>query len=132
MQASRLASIPLFSGLTPDELERCAALFEESELLAGSGLIREGDFSYKFFVVLEGHVDVLREFEQVTTLGPGDYFGEIGVVTGERRNARVVCKDRCVVGRLMTWDFKQMAEEFPSIAAHVERTIAERTRPDDP
>jgi CRP/FNR family cyclic AMP-dependent transcriptional regulator len=130
MHASRLASVPLFSGLTPEELERCAAMFEETEMLAGSGMIREGDFSYRFFVVLEGHVDVLRDFEAVATLGPGDYFGEAGVLTGERRNARVVAKDRCVVGRLMGWDFKQMADQFPSIADHVRRTIAERT-PDD-
>jgi CRP-like cAMP-binding protein len=131
MHAARLASIPLFSGLTQEELDRCAALFEEEELLAGSGMIREGDFSYRFFVVLEGQVDVLRDFHPVATLGPGDYFGETGVATGERRNARVVAKDRCVVGRLMMWDFKRMTEEFPSIADHVRQTIADRTTPDD-
>jgi len=130
MHARRLASIPLFEGLNEEELERCAGLFEEVELLAGSGMIREGDFSYKFFVVLDGEVDVLRDFHLVATLGPGEYFGEMGSMTGERRNARVVAKDRCVVARLMTWDLKRMSDEFPSVAAHIQRTIAERAAGD--
>lgn len=127
MEASRLQSSPLFAGLSPDELERCAASFEEIQILAGGGMIREGDFSYRFFVVLEGEVDILQDFELIATLGPGEYFGETGLVTGDRRNSRVVAKQRCTVAQLMTWDFKEMAEEFPTIAAHVEQTIAERT-----
>lgn len=130
MEASRLQSLPLFAGLTADELERCAAQFEEMEILAGGGMVREGDFSYKFFVVLDGEVDVLRDFELIATLGPGDYFGEMGVMTGSRRNARVVAKERCTVGRLMTWDLKALTDAYPTIAAHIEATIAQRARQD--
>ena len=127
MEASRLRPMPLFEGLSDDELARCAGQFEEVEILAGGGLIREGDFSYRFFIVLEGEADVLQDFDHVATLRTGDYFGEMGLVSGDRRNARVVAKDRCEVAQLMTWDFKKIADEFPSVAAHVEATIAARS-----
>ena len=130
MEASRLQVSPLFAGLAPEELERCAGLFEETQILAGGGMVREDDFSYRFFVVLDGQVDVLQDFELIATLGPGEYFGETGLMTGERRNARVVANERCTVAQMMTWDFKAMADEFPTIAAHVEKTIAERTSDD--
>jgi CRP/FNR family cyclic AMP-dependent transcriptional regulator len=130
MNASQLRGLPLFDGLTSDELEACAGQFEEIEVLAGGGMIREGDYSYKFFVVVEGSVDVLRDFVPVATLGPGEYFGEMGVVTGDKRNARVVAKQRCIVGRLMTWDLRQLMDEYPSIGAHIQATIDERARPE--
>jgi CRP/FNR family cyclic AMP-dependent transcriptional regulator len=131
MEANRLRSVPLFEELTDEELVRCAGQFEETLILAGSGMIREGDYSYRFFVVLEGAVDVLQDFDRIATLGPGDYFGEMGLVSGDRRNARVVAKDRCTVAQLMTWDFKAMADEFPSVGAHVEQTIVSRTHDTD-
>ncbi len=126
MHASQLRGLPLFDGLTDDQLEACAAEFEEIEVLAGAGLIREGDYSYKFFVVVEGSVDVLRDFVPVATLGPGEYFGEMGVVTGAKRTARVVAQQRSIVGRLMTWNLRRLMEEYPTIGAHIQATIDAR------
>ena len=54
MDATRLRSLPLFEGLSDEDLDRCAGLFQETEMLQGSGLVREEDFAYKFFVVLDG------------------------------------------------------------------------------
>jgi len=101
MDADLLSALPLFEGLTTEQQERCAALFRETQLLAGSGLAREGDFAYKFFVVLDGEVEILRDFEHVAHLGPGDFFGEMGLVSGDRRNARVVARSRCRVAWVM-------------------------------
>lgn len=126
MDATRLRSLPLFEGLSDEDLDRCAGLFQETEMLQGSGLVREEDFAYKFFVVLDGEVEVLRDFESVARLGPGDFFGEMALVSGARRNARVVAHTRCDVAWMMSWDFKAMADDLPEIAARVEATIAER------
>jgi CRP/FNR family cyclic AMP-dependent transcriptional regulator len=126
MDASRLRSVPLFEGMSDDDLRRCADLFEEAEILQGSGLAREGEFAYKFFVVLDGEVEVLRDFTPAARLGPGDFFGEMGLVGGERRNARVVAHTRCGVAWMMVWDFRTMAEEFPEIAGRIEKAVADR------
>ena len=72
-------------------------------------------------------VEVLRDFDHVAYLGPGEFFGEMGIVTGDRRNARVVAHDRCRLASMMTWEFQTMTEEFPEIAARVEAVINERS-----
>ena len=130
MEPHDLESSPLFAGLSPTDRARCAELFETRELPAGSSLAKQGDFSYRFFIVLRGEVEVARDFETVARLGPGEFFGETGLVSRSRRNARVTATTRCVLASMMTWDFETMTAEFPEIAARVEAAVAERT-PDD-
>lgn len=122
---TRLRVCPVFDGLSEEELGRGAELFEEVELLAGSSLIKEGDFSYRFFVVLDGEVDVTHDFDQIQRLGPGDICGEIGLLTGRRRTARVVAHTRCKLASLMTWDFRTLMEQAPASAKRIE-AIAEK------
>lgn len=129
MDAAELRSTTLFDGLPDDALERCAQRFQEAELLAGSGLTREGDFSYKFFVILEGEVEVLRDFSHVADLGPGEFFGEMGLVTGTRRNARVVAKTPCRLAWVMSWDFDDMLRDEPEVAKRIEQIVEERMGP---
>lgn len=127
MDHERLADVPLFADLSDDDLRKVASRFQEREMLAGTTLAQEGDFSYKFFVVLDGEVEIQRDFQHLATLGPGAYFGEVGVITGERRNARVLAASRCHVAWMMTWDFEEMTKEFPQLAARLESTAAERS-----
>jgi CRP/FNR family cyclic AMP-dependent transcriptional regulator len=127
MEGNKLADLSLFEGLSGEDLETCAGLFQETEILAGSGLACEGDFAYKFFVVLEGEVEVQRNFEHVARLGPGDFFGEMGLVDGGKRNARVVADTRCQVGWVMAWDFATMTDKFPKIAERIETAVAQRS-----
>ncbi len=126
MDASTIRELPLFDGLPDEVAEHCAARFEELELLAGTGLAREGDFAYKFFVVLDGEVEVQRDFQHVATLGPGDFFGEMGVLAGGRRNARVVATTRCRVGWMTGWAFDAMLREHPEVALRIQAVVTER------
>ena len=130
MDTSVLRTLPLFEGLSDQELEQCAALLQEREVVGGSSLASEGDFAYKFFVVVEGEVDVHRNFDLVARLGPGDVFGERGLVTGERRNARVTARTRSVIAWMMTWDFKTMTEQIPLVSERIEAVIAARAAED--
>ena len=116
MESTTLRALPLFDGLSDAEIERCAALFQEREFLAGSSLASEGDFAYKFFVVLDGEVQVHRGFELVAELGAGDFFGETALVKQQRRNARVTAKVRSRLAWMMAWDFATMCEEHPVVA----------------
>jgi CRP/FNR family cyclic AMP-dependent transcriptional regulator len=122
-----LKTLPLFDGLTTEEVEQCTGLFQQREFVAGSILVSEGDFSYKFFVILEGEVDVHRDFELLARLGPGEFFGEAGLITGDKRNARVTPTTRSVLAWVMGWEFKTMMEEFPAIVERVEETVAARS-----
>lgn len=126
MQVDQIRSIPLFEGLTDDELADCASMLTEFELVAGSSLAKQDDFAYKFFIVLDGEVDVHRDFELIDTMGPGEFFGETGIVKGEKRNARVTTKSRCRIACMMGWDLKELMERLPTVASQVDAKITER------
>lgn len=126
MEASDLVAFDLFSGLTPDQLDSCAALFSEQRVLMGERLTEKDDFSYSLFLVLDGAVKVSVDGDDVATLGSGDYFGEVGLVTGERRNAEVTATETCRVAKLMTWDFEKLTETHPVLADRLEAKATER------
>ncbi len=128
MNASDLLAFELFSGLEPDQLHQCAAMFDEHRALMGERLTEEHDFSYSFFLVLEGAVEVSADGEHLATLGPGDHFGEVGLVRGERRNADVKATETCRVAKLMTWDFEKLTETNPVLAARLQEKAEERWR----
>jgi CRP-like cAMP-binding protein len=130
MDASRLRISSLFEGLTDADVERCSAWFEETKLTAGSRVVNEGDHAYRFFVVLEGEMEVRHDFEPVRILGPGDFFGELGLLGESRRTAKVLALTRCAVASIMTWDFRTLLAEYPVIAARIE-AAAEQRRHDD-
>ena len=126
MDVKRLQSLPLFQGIANDELEAIAGKFQSAEMLAGSSLAKQDDFAYRFFVVLEGQVEVYRDFEHVADIGPGEFFGEMGLVSGERRNARVTAKTRVDIAWMMPWDFDEMTTSNADIAARISAVVAAR------
>lgn len=126
MQVEQLRSIPLFAGLSEDDLASCAESFEEIEMVAGSSLAKQDDFAYKFFVVLDGEVEVHRNFEFVASLGPGEFFGETALVKQEKRNARVTAKSRCRLACMMAWDFNAMTERHPVVGERIDVAVRER------
>lgn len=126
MQVDQLRSLPLFEGLSDDDLAPFAEQFQEFEIIAGSSLAKQDDFAYKFFIVLDGEVDVHRDFERVATLGAGEFFGEMALVRGEKRNARVTARSRCHLACMMAWDFTTMTEQLPTVAARIDEVVRDR------
>lgn len=126
MDVKRLQSLPLFQGVANDELEGIAEKFQSAEMLAGSSLAKQDDFAYKFFVVLEGQVEVYRDFEHVADIGPGEFFGEMGVMSGGKRNARVTAKTRVDIAWMMPWDFEEMTASNADIAARIAAVVDAR------
>ena len=78
--ADLLRGVPLLAPLPDAELETLAAHGADIRLRAGDWLIHEGEVP-SFFVLLEGRVEVVKEFNGVarvlTTYTPGEYFGEV-------------------------------------------------------
>src|SRR5712692_7570925 len=61
--------------------------------MPGEIVIREGDIGHELFLVSEGEVKVERSGAEVARLGPGEFFGELALMSGERRNATVIAAD---------------------------------------
>jgi CRP-like cAMP-binding protein len=118
MLSDQLRSTPLFESLTESQRERVAELMTEQEVDLGTVVARQGDFAYHLFIVVEGTAAVTVDGELVTSLKPGDTFGEIGVLDRGRRTANVVAASPMRLLTMTVWDFNELTEEFPEFAAH--------------
>jgi CRP/FNR family transcriptional regulator, cyclic AMP receptor protein len=126
MDPGELSSVGLFSSLSKSELARLAAWTDELSFPAGMALAREGAFAHEFFVIEEGTVAVLRDGERLTELGPGDFFGEIGLLETERRTASVVTTEPVRAIVMFQREFRQMEKEMPAVAEQIRAAIRDR------
>ena len=126
MDPSQLKSIPLFQTVSDEELAEIAPFAEETTVEAGAELVREGDFSYEFFAIEEGKAEVTRGGDQVADLGPGDFFGEIGVLERDLRTASVVAKSDMGLVTLTGWDMKRMEKAMPQAVERVREVLEQR------
>jgi CRP-like cAMP-binding protein len=122
----RLRAVPLFSSLSEDELERLGAAFEEKQSSAGTRLTLEGASGYSFFVIESGTVEVDRGGAVLKTLGPGDFFGEAAILTGERRNATITASTDVELLVLFGTEFRKLENELPAAAEQIRQKMAER------
>jgi CRP/FNR family transcriptional regulator, cyclic AMP receptor protein len=127
MDTLQLRRIPLYSDADNDELNKLGAFAESVEFSERAEIIREGDFSSALLVIEEGTVEVTRGGEHIADLGPGDIFGEAGVLNDAVRNATVTATSRLkliIVGQVEVQGLKQNA---PEIYARLEKLAAERS-----
>jgi CRP/FNR family cyclic AMP-dependent transcriptional regulator len=126
MDAAKLRPISLFSTLTDEELSAIAPFAEEVSVSAGTELVKEGDFSYQFFAIDSGEAEVTRSGEHLADLGPGDFFGEIGLLERDLRNASVTAKTDMHLVTLTGWDMKRMEKRMPHAVERIREVIEER------
>jgi putative ABC transport system ATP-binding protein len=97
-----LRPIDLFKALTPQQLTDVAEHVKKLHFAAGETIVREGEPGEEFFVISDGEVEVIRADHEVARLGPGDFFGEVALISGEPRNATIVAEgevDTYVLGK---------------------------------
>ena len=126
MDASRLKSLPLFQDVPDEELGQIATFAQEVLVDEGRELVREGDFSYEFMAIEEGEAEVSRHGEHLADLGPGDFFGEIGLLEKTLRTATVKAKTQMRLVTLTGWDLKRMERHIPEAIERVRATLEER------
>jgi CRP/FNR family transcriptional regulator, cyclic AMP receptor protein len=126
-----LKSVPLFSQCTRKELAAVAAVADEIDLREGRELTRQGAPGREFFVLIEGEAEVRRNGRKVRTLGDGDFFGEIALVTKRPRTATVVARTPVRVLVVTDRSFRRMIEDSPSMQTKVLQALAERLSGDD-
>jgi CRP/FNR family cyclic AMP-dependent transcriptional regulator len=126
LDASRLKSIPLFEEVGEEELAQIAPFATEVEVEAGRELVREGDFSYEFMAIEEGEAEVTRGGEHVADLGPGDFFGEMGLLERTLRNATVTAKTPIRLVTLTGWDLKRVERSAPEAMERIRSVLEER------
>jgi CRP-like cAMP-binding protein len=127
MDAEGLKSVPLFSSLDEDARREFAVWVDEIKVSNGKHLVDEGDYAYDLFVIEEGQAEVTREGEHVAELGPGDFFGEMGVLAKGQRNATVVAKSDMRLLTLSHWDVERLKKSAPQVLDQLADAIEERS-----
>jgi len=126
MDIDMLRKIPLFADLHDHTLQRIAELSSEFEEPAGWVLVEVGQPGSGMFVLEEGTVEVQTPDGRRWELGPGEFFGELALLTDQPRNARIQAKTsvRCLaISRL---DFQKLLREEPDIALAMLPRLAQR------
>jgi CRP-like cAMP-binding protein len=128
LDATRLKSIPLFEEVGDEELAQIAPFAQEVSVEEGKVLVREGDFSYEFMAIEDGTAEVTRGGEHVADLGPGDFFGEMGLLEKTLRNATVTARSAMRLVTLTGWDLRRVERTAPQAIERV-RAVLEERRP---
>ncbi len=126
MDVSQLKRIPLFADASDEELSSVAVFAEAKEVPEGTVLIDEDGFSNALMAIEEGTAEVTRDGERVAELGPGEVFGEAGVVRDEQRNATVTATSRVKLISLGTFELARLRKRAPEIYRRIEELVEAR------
>jgi CRP-like cAMP-binding protein len=125
-----IRKVPLFSHLSRKQLAQIAKVADEIDLNEGKEMTREGATGREFFVILEGSADVRRRGRRINSLKPGDFFGEIALVTSVPRTATVAATSPVRALVVTDREFRHLLEESPDIKTRVMEAMAARLAPD--
>jgi CRP/FNR family cyclic AMP-dependent transcriptional regulator len=121
-----LRGVPLFAGCSQKQLGQIAAIADELQQPEGATLIREGTRGREFFVLVEGTVDVRRNGRRLGTMGSGDFFGEIALVSDAPRSATVTAASSVRLLLITARSFQRLLKDTPTIQAKILAALAER------
>jgi predicted MFS family arabinose efflux permease len=121
-----LGSVPLFAPLAPAVLEYLAGKVTTVQRPAGHVIFRQGDAGDEYYLVGEGEVEVSIDGQVVSTLGPGEAFGEIALLRDVPRTATVTAKTDVTLHALERDEFLAAVTDNPGSARAADRVIADR------
>ena len=124
--ADTLKKVPLFAGLDDKDLEFIARRMIERRFKAGDTLTEQGASGIGFFVIEDGTADVMVDGEAKGSVGPGDYFGEIALLTDSDRTATLTATTDMLTYGLTSWDFKPLVESNSEIAWKLLTAMAQK------
>jgi CRP/FNR family transcriptional regulator, cyclic AMP receptor protein len=126
VDASQLKRFSLFQDVDDDKLAKIAPFTQLVEFPEGKEIIREGGYSNDFFAIDQGEVAIEKDGRQVATLGPGDIFGEQGLLENQERSASVVAKTIVQALKIEHWELARMRRAMPEVVADLVKVVESR------
>ena len=127
MESSRVAGFLDFADLPAEELQALADAMNEVEVGAGANVITVDDYGTAIYFIEEGIAEVLDDVAEATkTLGPGDAFGEIGLLLTGQRTATVVARTELRLLSLSGQDFDRIRARVPEVERSLRSVGLER------
>ena len=127
MDASQLKRFPLFKDVDESKLSKIAPFTMLVEFAEGKTIIQEGGYSNDFYAIEEGTVSVERSGEKIAELGPGDVFGEQGLLEKQERSASVVADSSVRALKIEHWELARMRKAMPEVVDQLQKTIEARS-----
>ena len=118
--------VPLFEHCSRKELEQVASIADEIDLPEGKHLTEEGDRGREFLILLEGTADVNAGDRKINTLGQGDFFGEIALISKRPRTATVTATSPVRALVIRDQEFRTLLQRAPEIQLKVLEALADR------
>ena len=127
----KLGDVPLFSACSRKDLQKIAKASDEVEVAAGRVLVDQGKTGHEFFLILDGTATVRANNRKVATLGGGDYFGELALLSREPRDASVTADTDMKLLILGQREFTGLLDSIPGLASKILAIMARRLRAAD-
>jgi CRP/FNR family transcriptional regulator, cyclic AMP receptor protein len=127
LDATQLKRIPLFADASDEELKQVAAFAQSKEAPEGEVVVSEGGFSRELLAIEDGTAEVTRDGEHIADLGPGDVFGEAGMLDDEMRSATVTATSRLKLISLGHFEVQRLKKNAPDVYARIEKLVEERS-----
>lgn len=127
----KLADVPLFSACSRKDLQKIAKASDEVDVKTGRVLVDQGKTGHEFFLILDGKATVRANNRKVAGLGPGDYFGELALLSREPRDASVTADTDMKLLILGQREFTGLLDSIPGLASKILAIMARRLRQSD-
>jgi len=131
-RAQLVRRIELFGMLEENELELLSQSIKERRFAAGSSVVQQGEPGSSMFVLVEGLLDVRSDLDsgrrdvRLKYLEPGEFFGEMSLLTGEPRTATVKALTEVIVYEIGKAELNILLAERPEIAVTIAKVVAQR------
>lgn len=127
-----LKKVPIFRMLGKDSIDFIVERLKFKTFQSGDKIIKTGDVGEEMYIIISGKTDVIiggaGKEQVVATLGSGDYFGEMALLTDEPRSATIVAVEPCETFVLFKNEFDVILERYPSIALSMTKIVSKRLR----
>jgi CRP/FNR family cyclic AMP-dependent transcriptional regulator len=127
VDATQPKRIPLFADAPDEELKQVAAFAQSKEIPEGEVVLEEGGYSRELLAIEDGTAEVTQGGEHIADLGPGDVFGEAGMLDDEMRAATVTATSRMKLISLGHFEVKRLKKNAPGVYSSIERLVEERS-----
>ena len=127
MDPSSLKKFELFKDVDESKLSKIAPFTMLVEFPDGKTIIQEGGYSNDFYAIESGTAKVERGGETIAEIGPGDVFGEQGLLERQERSASVVATSALRALKIEHWEIPRMRKAMPEVLEVLQKTIEERS-----